>query len=288
MASFKSLPVSSIFVGERARPIDEEAAAAIATNMADRGLINPITVRPTPAANGGATPYTLIAGGHRLFGAMLNEWEEIDAIVVSADAAEAQLIEISENLYRNDLTALDRGVFVAKFRELYEEKFGKINPQGGRPKKQRNDCGVIFTPGREISDRIKDRFGFGQRTYEYASRIGLKLHPALRQALRGTDAENDQKLLLKLASMPEAKQAGIAAGLKVEPDVRKVLHADKPAAPTIDVQGALLKKLTAAWDEADEQTRYEFLVHAGIDTLDISGTTLGDMMDEARREAVAA
>ncbi len=287
MASFKTIPVSSIFVGERARPVDEEVAAAIAASMADRGLINPLTVRSTPAANGGATPWTLIAGGHRLFGAKLNKWEEIDVIVVSADADEAQLIEISENLYRNDLTALDRGVFVAKFRELYEEKFGKISR--GRPsEKNRNDCGIIFTPGREISERIKDRFGFGQRTYEYASRIGLKLHPALRQALRGTDAEDDQKLLLKLASLPEAKQAGIAAGLKIEPDVRKVMEIDKPAAPPVDVQAALLKKLTAAWDEADEQTRYEFLVHAGIDPLDISGTALGDMMDEARREAVAA
>lgn len=288
MASFKTIPVSSIFVGERARPVDEEVAAAIAASMADRGLINPLTVRSTPAANGGATPWTLIAGGHRLFGAKLNKWEEIDVIVVSADAEEAQLIEISENLYRNDLTALDRGIFVAKFRELYEEKFGKIDPKGGRPKKQCNDCTVIFTPGRELSERVQDRFGFGRRTYFNVTKIGVKLHPALRQALRGTEAEDDQKLLLKLASLPEAKQAGIAAGLKIEPDVRKVMEIDKPAAPPVDVQAALLKKLTAAWDEADEQTRYEFLVHAGIDPLDISGTALGDMMDEARREAVAA
>ena len=287
MASFKSLPVPSIFVGERARPVDEEVAVAIAASMADRGLINPITVRATPAANGGATPWTLIAGGHRLFAAKLNNWDEIDAIVVSADAAEAQLIEISENLYRNELTALDRGVFVAKFRELYEEKFGKIG-RGGDRKSNRHDEGLIFAPGRELSERVKDRFGFGQSSYERAVRIGVKLHPALRQALRGTDAEDDQTLLLKLAGMPEAKQAGIAAGLKIEPDVRRVLDADKPAAPKVDLQGALLKKLTAAWDEADEQTRYEFLVHAGIDPLDISGTALGDMMDEARRKAVAA
>lgn len=288
MASFKSLPVSSIFVGERARPVDEDVAAAIAASMADRGLINPITVRATPAAGGGLTPWTLIAGGHRLFAAQLNGWDEIDAIVVSADAAEAQLIEISENLYRNDLTALDRGIFVAKFRELYEEKFGKIDPKGGRPKKQSNDWTVVFTPGRELSERVQDRFGFGRSTYFNVTKIGQGLHPALRQALRGTDAEDDQKLLLKLASMPEAKQAGIAAGLKVEPDVRKVLVADKPAAPPVDLQANLLKKLIAAWDEADEQTRSEFLVHAGLDPLDISGTALGDMMAEARREAVAA
>nr|WP_298095840.1 ParB N-terminal domain-containing protein [uncultured Shinella sp.] len=292
MASFKSLPVSSIFVGERARPVDEEVAVAIAASMADRGLINPITVRATPAANGGSTPWTLIAGGHRLFAAKLNNWDEIDAIVVSADAAEAQLIEISENLYRNELTALDRGIFVAKFRELYEDKFGKIdrtrNLKVGDKSPKSNDWTSVFAPGRELSERVQDRFGFGRSTYFNVTKIGQGLHPALRQALRGTDAENDQKLLLKIASMPEAKQAGLAAGLKIEPDVRKVLDADKPAAPPVDVQGALLKKLTSAWDEADEQTRYEFLVHAGIDPLDITGTALGDMMDEARREAVAA
>ena len=197
-------------------------------------------------------------------------------------------MEISENLYRNDLTALDRGIFVAKFRELYEEKFGKIDPKGGRPKKQCNDCTVIFAPGRELSERVQGRFGFGRRTYFNVTKIGLKLHPALRQALRGTDAENDQKLLLKLAGKPEAEQAGIAAGLKVEPDVHKVLDALKPVKPAPDPQAGLLKKLIAAWDEADEQTRYEFLVHTGIDPLDISGTPLGDMMDEARREAVVA
>ena len=85
MASYKSIPVASIFVGERTRPVDEEMADGIAASMAVIGLINPITVRATPAANGGKTPYTLIAGGHRLYAAMLNGWEKIDAMVMSAD-----------------------------------------------------------------------------------------------------------------------------------------------------------------------------------------------------------
>lgn len=47
MASFKSIPLKSIHVGERARPVDEDHALAIAASMAERGLINPITVRST-------------------------------------------------------------------------------------------------------------------------------------------------------------------------------------------------------------------------------------------------
>ena len=210
MATFKTIPLKDIFIGERARPVDEEHAVAIAASMTDRGLINPITVRSTPAANGGKTPYTLVAGGHRHRAAELNGWEEIDVIVVSADAVEAQMMEISENLFRNELTALDRAIFVMKFREIHEEKFGKIQ-QGGDQKSNRNDCGLIFTPGRQLSERVQERFGFGQRTYEYVTRIGKKLHPALRQAVRGTDAENDQKALLKLAALSDTEQAGIAA-----------------------------------------------------------------------------
>nr|WP_278437078.1 ParB N-terminal domain-containing protein [Brucella anthropi] len=264
MATFKTIPLKDIHIGERARPVDEEHAVAIAASMAERGLINPITVRSTPAANGGETPYTLVAGGHRHRAAELNQWDEIDVIIVSADAAEAQLMEISENLFRNELSKLDRAVFVMKFRELYEEKFGKINPKGGRPKKQGNDCPVIFAPGRQLSERVQEHLGFGDRTYKYVTMIGQKLHPALRQAVRGTDAENDQKMLLKLAAMPETEQAGIAAALKFEPDLKKVLEMDKPAKPQPDADTVALDALKRAWEKASPDVRALFLDHIGM------------------------
>lgn len=264
MATFKTIPLKEIHIGERARPVDEDHALAIAASMAERGLINPITVRSTPAANAGVTPYTLVAGGHRHRAAELNQWEEIDVIVVTADAAEAQLMEISENLYRNELTALDRAIFVMKFRELYEEKFGKIDPKGGRPKKQGHDDPVIFAPGRQLSERVQERLGFGPETYKRVNRIGQKLHPALRQAVRGTDAENDQKLLLKLAAMPETEQAGIAAALEFEPDVKKVLEMDKPAKPQQDADSIAFDALKRAWEKASPDARAIFIDHIGL------------------------
>ncbi|MCK3776449.1 ParB N-terminal domain-containing protein [Ensifer sesbaniae] len=264
MANYKSIPLTSIHVGERARPVDREHATAIAGSMVDRGLINPIIVRPTPAANSGATPYTLVAGGHRLEAARMNGWDEIDALVVSADAAEAQLVEISENLFRNELSAMDRGIFVMKFREIYEEKHGKIE-RGGDRKSKCNDCTSIFTPGKELSERVQERLGIGRRTYFNATKIGQKLHPMLRNSLRGTPWEDDQKQLLKLASMSEAEQAGIAAALKYEPDLKKVLAMDKPAKPAVaESQASILKKLISAWEKASHETREEFLEQMGL------------------------
>lgn len=254
MATLKSIALSQIDASNRIRPVDMDYAASIAASMVDRGLINPITVRMTPAANGGKTPYTLIAGGNRLAAAEMNGWEEIDALVMSADAVEAQMIEIAENLYRNELTALDRSVFVLKYRELYEEKHGSIPSQGGRPKKQCNDCTVIFSPGKELSERVQERLGIGRRTYFNVTKIGQKLHPALRAALRGTSVEDDQKQLLKLASMPEAEQAGIAAALKFEPDLKKVLAMDKPKPVEVDPQEVIVTKVAALLERADLST----------------------------------
>lgn len=268
MATLKSIPLAQIHVGERARPVDEDHALAIAGSMVERGLINPIMVRPTPAANGGKTPYTLVAGGHRLRGAEMNQWAEIDALVVATDVAEAQLIEISENLFRNELSPTDRGVFIAKFREIYEEKHGKIQ-QGGDRKSKSNDWTLIFANGKELAERVQERLGIGRSTYFNALKIGTKLSPPLRNALRGTQAEFDHRFVLKLSGLPETEQAAIVGAMKIEPDPYKALDILKPQKPKPDPQAAALKKLISAWADADTATRGAFFAHIGIETPDV-------------------
>ncbi|MDR6102759.1 ParB family chromosome partitioning protein [Agrobacterium larrymoorei] len=282
MATFKTIALTSIFVGDRARPVDEDHALAIAASMAERGLINPITVRSTPNAKKGETPYTLVAGGHRLRAAELNQWGEIDAIVVSADAVEAQLIELSENIFRNELSKLDRPLFVMKFREIIEEKHGKIT-RGGDQRAKGNDYPLQLPPGKELSRLVQERLGFGEETYKLVTRIGQNLHPELRAMLRGTEAENDQSQLLKLAKLPKDEQVKIAAALREEPDLKKVLALTKPASPIVlpvaTPQSVILARLLSAWDEASEDTRSEFLRITGL-----SGET-DPLMAEIQGEA---
>ncbi|MBB4955341.1 ParB family chromosome partitioning protein [Agrobacterium vitis] len=267
MAEFARISLSSIHIGVRTRPVDDDHALAIAASMAERGLINPVTVRKTPAANKGATPYTLVAGGHRLRAAELNEWTEIDAIVVAADAVEGQLIEISENLYRNELSKLDRAMFVLTFRELWEEKNGKIDPKGGRPTKQAKDWPVFRAPGKELSERVQERLGFGKSTYKYVTTIGQNLYPPLRAALQGTPFADDQALLLKLAKKGPTEQAQILAAMEAEPDVRKILSwmgAPKASVDAQARQGVVFATLNKAWKEADDATRHRFLQAIGM------------------------
>ncbi len=124
MAEFKRIAIADIVVTDRLRAVEEDHAQAIALSIAEHGLLNPITVRFTPNAKGGK--FTLIAG-HRLRGVVLNGDIEIDALIVEADKTEAALQEITENLFRNELSAIDRAEFVKAYRELWEEKKKRRN-----------------------------------------------------------------------------------------------------------------------------------------------------------------
>ena len=262
MADFIRATIADIHIGERLRPIDPAYVEAIASSMSERGQISPIMIRKTPAKNNGATPYTLVAGGYRTTAAKLLDWTEIDAIIVSADALEAQMLEISENLFRNELNSLDRAIFVMKYRELFEEKHGKIKP-GGDQRANCNDCSLVFAPGRELAKEVQERLGFGERTYFNVTRIGQNLHPALRQAVRGTSAENDQSTLLKFAKLSADDQLKVAAALKESSDVKAVKSWLKGPTVAVDEQAEIFAKMTALWNKADSATQRRFLDHVG-------------------------
>ncbi|MBW8285785.1 MAG: ParB N-terminal domain-containing protein [Rhizobium sp.] len=269
MAEFIRATISDIHIGERLRPIDMDYAQAIAGSMSERGQISPIMIRRTPAKNKGATPFTLVAGGYRTTAAKLLSWTEIDAIIVEADAVEAQLLEISENLYRNELNPLDRAIFVMKFRELWEEKHGKIDRTqnlkiGTRSPKDHDDPSGVFAPGRALSQQVQDRLGFSAASFKRVNRIGQNLHPTLRQAVRGTTAENDQSALLKLAKLPTDDQVKVAAALRENGDLKPVLQWLKgPPKVAIDPQEEIFRKVSSLLSKADAGTLRRVLDHIG-------------------------
>ena len=86
----------------------------------------------------------LVAGRYRLEAVKSLEWENIDAIFIDGDEIIRELVEISENLHRADLTKEQRDEHLRRYAELLEEQAQKVVPQnaakpksgpkGGRPK----------------------------------------------------------------------------------------------------------------------------------------------------------
>jgi ParB family chromosome partitioning protein len=263
MAELKSIPLADIKVADRLREIEEDHAQAIAASIAEVGLQSPITVRPTPAAKGGK--FTLVAGGHRYRAAQIAGLSEIDAFVVKADSRQALLLEITENLVRNELSVIDRAIFVQRYRELWEEENGEI--KAGRPGVNRVTV-TLFSAG-SFSDHVAERLGVSGETAKRLDRIARQLHPELKSTLRGTPVADQTTVLLQLAKLPPAKQRQAAIGWRATGDIKQVfrLLSDK-AAPELSAADQLLSKMIELWSRANAETKAAFLAH--VDGADAS------------------
>jgi len=84
------------------RHFDEEALTALAASLEERGVLQPVLVRPLPGGR-----YELIAGERRWRAARLARFEQIPAIVRRHDDAASIELAVIENMAREDLNPLE-------------------------------------------------------------------------------------------------------------------------------------------------------------------------------------
>lgn len=93
---------------------DDETLAELAADIAARGVLQPILLRPNPSmAN-----FVVIAGERRLRAARLAQLENIPAIIGEIDDDAAAAMQIAENIQREDLSLADTAKAVRKLYEL--------------------------------------------------------------------------------------------------------------------------------------------------------------------------
>jgi ParB family chromosome partitioning protein len=210
------VPIASISVGRRLRVLQPSAVEALAESLRALGLIQPITVvanptpvrvaRPrrhtTPAVDRPATTYRLVAGLHRLRAAESLGWTQIACVVVGLTEAQAELVEVDENLHRANLSVLERGEHLVHRFELLEAL--GLRQHRGRPSREALERGVWTT------QRVADQFGISTRVVEYSMQIALALPLEVRDLVRESALANSVESLRALADAGE-DQAEIAA-----------------------------------------------------------------------------
>ncbi len=118
-----TVPIADIVVGPRLRALDPAVVATLAKSIDAIGLKTPITVRRD------GTVYVLVVGFHRLEAVRaLGRQEILAVIMLGNDEREAKLWEISENLDRCELAALERADHIREWVRLTEEKLGQVGP----------------------------------------------------------------------------------------------------------------------------------------------------------------
>lgn len=199
--------VAEIVVGPRLRPFTERAVAAIAPSIARDGVRQPIEV-----AKAGKR-WKLVSGLHRLEASRLAGRETIPAVVVKGNAAQLRRMELSENLTRNDLSALERCQFTAEMKRLFlaENPAAARGVAGGKARHNQQMPSVALA---EWYGEIAARSERAIRTIKRQASIGETLDAAAADMLRGTDFEDNQAELEALSKRPPEQQRDIARLLK--------------------------------------------------------------------------
>jgi ParB family chromosome partitioning protein len=103
-SELRDLPVELVTPNPRQprRDFDEQSLVALADSLRERGLLQPLLVRPLPGGT-----YELIAGERRWRAARLAGFETVPALVRPQDDAESLELALIENMAREDLTPVE-------------------------------------------------------------------------------------------------------------------------------------------------------------------------------------
>ena len=114
-----SIPIEHLtpHPGQPRQHFDEAEIESLAASIREKGLVQPLVVRPGPGGDDGA-PYQIVAGERRWRAAQRAGLHELPAVVRHLNEAESIEIALVENLQRRDLNPLEEA---GAYRRLIRE-----------------------------------------------------------------------------------------------------------------------------------------------------------------------
>ncbi|MBY6243514.1 ParB N-terminal domain-containing protein [Methylosinus sp. Sm6] len=268
MAEPLRIPLFEIESSNRLRPVDPDWAAAIAGSIAAKGLDQPITIRRK--GNG----YQLVIGGHRLhaFG-ILGLEELIEGVhfkLVEQSDDQAELSEIDENLMRRELSAVDRAIFLARRKSVWDRVYpettagGDRKSQKAKEKIKRTTC--PFVP-ETFSKDAAAKTGLSDRTIRRSIALANVVPREVVELIRPTKLADNAAQLRQLGrETPENQlliaRAICAGGGKSISHARQILGLAKPSEH--DPHTQIANKLLALWNRSSPRARETFLEAIGL------------------------
>lgn len=256
MSERQSIEISKIHIGDRLREVDPIEAQKMALSFGERGQLEDIIIRATSA---GKKPYTLVDGATRIAGAELRGDTTIYYRVEKLNQEQARLVEIDANLMRNELTALDRAIFLAERKRIYEALYPETKAGGDRKSEafeNQNDKNDVL----KFTDDVAEQVGLGKRQVERAVQIANNLQLDTVKTLRGTPEAKNMSKLLKLARMEPEKQVMAVNIFKETKDLGDAINQAEgkniKKAPDAELKFATL---VTAWKQAPKKSRQKFV-----------------------------
>ena len=204
----KQIPVTAVVVGSRMRQLSEEKVLELMQSYEEIGVINPISLDED---------LFLMAGFHRLEAARNLGWETIEAKIFNHEDLQRELIEIDENLIRNELCYVGEAEHIEKREQILESQ-GKRKQRGSN--QYADDDDTLTT------DELATRLGTTNSMYRKKRQLA-SLEPELRDALRGTEyGRKNLNDLLNLSRHAPQIQRRVGQLAKEDPKQTLKFHID--------------------------------------------------------------
>lgn len=218
-----TVKIADIDRSKRLRAINHDWAQALADEAKDAGpQWPPIEVVRTTKG------YRLISGGHRTEAAVLLGLDMIEAKVFEADEfaddAAIRMREIRENMMRFELTALDRCIHLAAWKDIYETVNAVDRRGGNRRGPATNSAGE--TNSADLRNRsFAERFGvaagkvlgISEDSISRSLKVARGITEVVRLRISPHPLANNMSELLKLAGETQDRQEKIVGLMLAEP-----------------------------------------------------------------------
>lgn len=196
-SEYHSISIDLIDVpADRLRETNADRVETLSKDIEANGLLQPIGL-----ADEGNGRYTLMFGAHRLAAFQRLKRFEIDARVTSAKWMHQQqrrVVEIMENLNREQLTKLQRAESLTDLKRIYEELHPETKKGVAGGKARQGAASEIFSFAKEAAART----GLDKRSIEVAVQIVRNLDEDTKTRVRGTWLADHQAGLKLLSEQP--------------------------------------------------------------------------------------
>jgi phage N-6-adenine-methyltransferase len=231
----------------RLRALNVKKVKEIAESINFNGQLHPIAVCKS------GEKLTLMAGLHRLEACKLLGYDLIDCSIRTIDPMQAELIEIEENLVRQELTVLEESEHYQRRDELLDAMGlrAKVGFNGNQYTKEEkgtpllggDEVGSATVAPPKTSQEIASDLGLSKRTFQERKQIAKNIDPDVKEDLRNTEIANSTTQLVEVARMePETqKKFGKAVKAGEVSTVKEFKEKTKPKPVEVDIPPTVSK-----------------------------------------------
>ena len=183
-----SVPIEQIAPdpGQPRSAMDPQRLQELAASIAAEGLLQPIVVREAGFRDDGRTHYVIVAGARRHAAAQQAGLTRVPVLVRESDGASLRVLQLTENLHREDLSEVDEG---RAYQELMDLE--NLSPRGVAERLHISDQQVRDRLRLAADQVLADAVSRGQIAASTAREI-LKQPDALREEFRARVAAGER------------------------------------------------------------------------------------------------